>query len=151
MYFSNYNLTNSCLIDMLEDILNNETHFNKDFNCSIDTLKLKNIYLILQLNEKKRDNEDFIKGIFDYLDNKANMTAPVDVIGDRFYYLFEGYKKISSLKHYNMVDSAWASAYDLFYSSKQHNNVTIELKEYEDFKKKIRELINLNDPYIEMG
>ena len=151
LYFSDYTLDDECLINMLIDILTDNKNFNKDIDSGIYSWKLKKIFLIFQLKDKEKKNEKLIKDIFVFLDNYKELTKTVDVIGDGFYYFFEGFKKVSELKHYNMVDSAWGAAYDLFYTKKQHNNVTnLNFSKYEDFKEKIKEIIKENDPYIDL-
>ena len=149
MYFSDYTLDNECLINMLVDILINDTNYNENIDFWIYSLKLKNIFLVFKLKDKEQNYDNLIDNIFDYLENNTELTEPVDVIGDKFYYFFRGFKTISELKHYNLVDSAWGAAYDLFYSSKQHNNVTnLNFNRYEDFVTKIKTIINITDPFI---
>ena len=149
MYFSDYTLDNECLINMLVDILINDTNYNENIDFWIYSLKLKNIFLVFKLKDKEQNYDNLIDNIFDYLENNVELTEPVDVIGDKFYYFFRGFKTISELKHYNLVDSAWGAAYDLFYSSKQHNNVTnLNFNRYEDFVTKIKTIINITDPFI---
>ena len=149
MYFSDYTLDNECLINMLVDILINDTNYNENIDFWIYSLKLKNIFLVFKLKDKEQNYDNLIDNIFDYLENNKELTEPVDVIGDKFYYFFRGFKKLSELKHYILVDSAWGAAYDLFYSSKQHNNVTnLNFNRYEDFVTKIKTIINITDPFI---
>lgn len=49
MYFSDYTLDNECLINMLVDILINDTNYNENIDFWIYSLKLKNIFLLFKL------------------------------------------------------------------------------------------------------
>ena len=51
-------------------------------------MKLKNIFLVFKLKDKEQNYDNLIDNIFDYLENNTELTEPVDVIGDKFYYFF---------------------------------------------------------------
>ena len=88
MYFSDYTLDNECLINMLVDILINDTNYNENIDFWIYSLKLKNIFLVFKLKDKEQNYDNLIDNIFDYLENNTELTEPVDVIGDKFFLFF---------------------------------------------------------------
>ena len=88
MYFSDYTLDNECLINMLVDILINDTNYNENIDFWIYSLKLKNIFLVFKLKDKEHNYDNLINNIFDYLENNTELTEPVDVIGDKFFLFF---------------------------------------------------------------
>ena len=150
MYFSKYSLKDSCLVDMLVNILKNDANFINT-GVTISTLKKTNIYLIYHLKDKSIENSELIYNIFNCLNNNAEMTKTIDVIGDKFYYLLKGYKQITRLKHYNIYDSAWSWAYDLLYGSYNTNdNLKFNMNDYKVFIDYMKELIKINEPYIDL-
>ena len=151
MYFAPYGLNYSCITDVLADILTDEKKFNEKIDTLIYTLKKKNIYLMYQLKEKEKDNKKFIQEIFEFLENDTDMKIPVDVIGDKFYYKLEGYKKLSSLKLNTLVNTGWTSAYDSFYNSTANNDMLdFEIESYDEFIKMMKEFIKEDQPYIDI-
>ena len=92
-----------------------------------------------------------MKNIIDWLKENNKMRDPVDVIGDRFYYFLKGFKKLSSLKHYNMVDSAVNIALDAIYNTVRDNDISeFNLESYDDFIKEIEKYVYSSIPYIEI-
>ena len=150
MYFSKFSLKDSCLVDMLVNILKNDANFINT-GVTISTLKKMNIYLIYHLKDKSIENSELIYNIFNCLNNNSEMTKTMDVIGDKFYYLLKGYKQITRLKHYNIYDSAWSWAYDLLYGSYNTNdNLKFDMNDYKVFIDYMKELIKINEPYIDL-
>ena len=80
------------------------------------------------------------------------MNDTVDLIGDRFYYLLKGYKKISAVRHDNMFDSAWWITYDTLYERKQEDNNDLDftMNKYQDFIDEIGKHINIQTKYIDI-
>ena len=60
MYFSDYTLDNECLINMLVDILINDTNYNEIIDFWIYSLKLKNIFLVFKLKDKEQNYDNLI-------------------------------------------------------------------------------------------
>jgi len=100
-----YSLKNSCLIDILTNILKRDENFIKS-GILIVTIRQQHIYLGFVFQKQTMENEELITKIFDWSEKNDKMTKRVDVIGDKFYYLFQGYKKTKNLKHYDIIDSA---------------------------------------------
>ena len=151
MYFSTYGLNFSCLADVLEDILSDEKKFKEKIDYRMVALKKKNIYLIYPLMEAEENNTKFIENIFKFLEKDTNMRKVVDVIGDKFYYKFEGYKKLTILKINNMAESGWTSAYDSFYGYISNNDIlNFDIESYDVFIKMMKDFINGNHPFIDL-
>ena len=150
MNFVGYTLKNSCLIDMLIDILTKNVNFT-DYDISITRIKQSYIYIGYIFKKKVIENKVFMKYIIDWLNETNNMREPVDVIGDRFYYFLKGFKKLSSLKHDNMVDSAWNIALDAIYNTVRDNDISeFNLESYDAFIEEIKKYIYSSIPYIEI-
>ena len=148
MNFVNYTLKTSCLADMLENILRNDKKF-KDIK--IILLKRTYIYIGYIFYNEVIENNQFMKNIIILLKENKEMRSEVDVIDDRFYYLLNGYKKIKSLKHYNMVDSGRSIALDNIYKTFSDNNIIkFNLESYDEFIQEIEKLIYQGIPYIEI-
>ena len=97
------------------------------------------------------ENGDLMNKIIEWLKENDKMNKKVDIIGDKFYYFFKGYKIIKSLKHYNIYDSAEQNTYDHIYNTHDDNNILeFEIKKYENFVEEIRKLIYSNIPYIKI-
>ena len=145
-----YTLKISCLIDMLIDILNNNELFNK-YILSIISIKQTNIYLGFIFKNEIISHSLFLKNIKDWLQKNVKMKEKVDVIGDKFYYFLKGFKKIKSIKHYNMVDSAISAVLNNIYKTNIDNNILeLNLDSYDIFIEEIEKLINRNINYIEI-
>ena len=148
MNFVNYTLKTSCLADMLEDILRNDKKF-KDIRIILE--KQTYIYIGYIFYNEVIENNQFMKNIITRLKENEEMRSHIDVIGDRFYYLLKGYKKIKSLKHYNMVDSGRSIAFDNIYKTIGDNNINeFNLESYDEFIQEIEKLIYQGIPYIEI-
>ena len=135
---------------MLMDILFKNNNFN-NFHLSILTAQQTFIYLGFVFNSKTMEIGDLMNKIIEWLKENDKMNKKVDVIGDKFYYFFKGYKKILSLKHYNIYDSANQNTLDHIYNTHDDNNILeFEIKNYEKFIEEIRKLIYSNIPYIKI-
>ena len=64
----------------------------------------KSVYLLFYFNNETINNEEFIINLKLWLEKNKEMEEDVDIIGDKFYYVFKGIKKVISLKHNNMID-----------------------------------------------
>ena len=146
-----YSSRTSCLIDILKHILNTDENFNQ-LNIKIFDLKLKHIYLgfVFLYKEKEFENEILIKKIFELLEKNEKMTKKVDVIGDKFYYLFEGNKKLKNMKQYDIVTAGTQTSLQLIYETNQKDNSMddFEIGSYKEFIDIIRKNLTENMPYI---
>ena len=146
-----YSLQSSCLIDMLKYILEKDNNFTQLIK-NIVILKLSHIYLgfIFRNIEKEIENEKLIEKIFESLENNKVLTTKVDVIGDKFYYLFEGNKKLKNMKQYDIVTAAvQASLQHIDGSNLKDNSMdNFEIGSYEEFIDIIGKNITKNMPYI---
>jgi len=148
--FVKYTLKTSCISEMLIDILYKNNNFN-NFDLVILTAQQTFIYLGFVFEKKTMENGDLMNKIIEWLKENDKMNKKVDVIGDKFYYFFKGYKKIKSLKHYNIYDSARQNTLDHIYNTHDDNNILeFEIKKYENFIEEIRKLIYSNIPYIKI-
>ena len=150
MIFSSYSLKSHCLFDMLNNILSDDDDF-KNNGISIYNWKQKKIFAQFSFSKNVMENNKFMDYIIDRLNKNTKMEEQVDVIGDRFYYLFKGYKKETSLKHYNMIDSAWSLSYTKLFDTVYDNDVMdFEIKDYKTFIEEIKKYIKHDKHYVEI-
>ena len=78
------------------------------------------------------------------------MTKKVDVIGDKFYYLFEGYKKNKNIKNYDIIKAGRQASLQHVDRTNLNNNSMegFEIDSYKDFIDIIRKLFHKNMPFI---
>ena len=150
MIFTSYNLKSVCLFDMLKEILSDDDDF-KNNGISIYRWDQKKIFAQFEFSKNVMENNKFMDYIIERLDKNTKMKEKVDVIGDRFYYLFKGYKKTTSLKHYNMIDSAWSISYTKLFNTIYDNDITdFEIKDYRKFIEEIKKYIKKDKHYVEI-
>ena len=148
--FTEYNLKTSCLTDMLIYILSKDRNIIKN-DISIISLEKTDIYLGFTFKNGIIENKKFMNDIIEWLEENEEMGKNVDVIGDRFYYLLKGYKKIKSLKHYNIIDSAISISDDNLYKTVKNNNILeFTFDEYQLFIKEIKKYINSGVFFVEI-
>ena len=150
MNFVKYTLKTSCLADMLMDILNKNYNF---FQRDIEIIKIAQTYIYLGyvFYNEPMENRDLMNKIIEWLEENDKMNKKVDVIGDKFYYFLKGYKKIKSLKHYNMVDSAKHNTLDHLYNTHEDNNIfELNIKKYDTFIEEIKKLVYSDIPFIKI-
>ena len=151
--FTEYSLKSLCLCNMLRYILEKDSNFMNIIRY-IRFYEQKYIFLFFLFRREKSDRNysRFINNITEGLSNNVAMNDTVDLIGDRFYYLLKGYKKISAVRHDNMFDSAWWITYDTLYERKQEDNNDLDftMNEYQDFIKEIGKHINNQTKYIDI-
>ena len=151
MIFTEYSLKYSCLCEMLKYILKDDSNFGDNVK-SFRHFNQKNIFLLYVLKNEIIDNDQFMNNIIKWLNNNKEMTNKVDVIGDRFYYLLDSFKKVTAIKHYNMIDSAWSITYDTLYNIKLEDNsgLNFKMEKYQDFIDEIKNLIKPGEKYIDI-
>ena len=148
--FSQYSLKSSCLADLFIDILSNNETF-QELDIQISTLKRNNIYMIYYFKDKLEITHDFIGDIFRILNGNEYIRKRVDVLGDRFYYKLKGYQKLNKIRHINMYDFAWSSAYDSVYNTRDSNdNLEFKFEKYEDYIEELKKYINSDKPHIDL-
>jgi hypothetical protein len=151
MYFSKYSLKDSCLVDMLVNILKNDANFINT-GVTISTLKKTNIYLIYHLKDKSIENSELIYNIFNCLNNNAEMTKTIDVIGDKFYYLFQGIKKTKNIKHYDIITSGTQTALQHLDKTNKDSDISdFKIASYKEFIEIIKKLIYQNMPFVKIS
>ena len=150
IFFTEFNLKDSCLSQMLKDILNEEKNMRQN-DISVNLLNQKYIYIRFTFYNKTIENNDFRNDLITWLGSYEEMENQIDVIGDRFYYLLKGYKTETTLKHYNIYDSAFSSIYGKLYNTVRNNNdLKFEMKTYRDFIEYIKGFFNKNKNYVEI-
>mgnify|MGYP002626282752 CR=1 FL=1 len=150
MNFEKYNSTISCLANMLVDILLGDEKFNKYVNFII-RYERTNIYLGYIFNNETMENNLFLKYIINCLRGNEEMNKAVDVIGDKFYYFLNGFKKYINTAHKNIGISGWANALDNLYKNIKDNDLLqFKMNNYEIFIQEIEKLIYQGIPYIEI-
>ena len=150
IFFTEFNLKDTCLSQILIDILNEEDNMRQN-DIAVNLLNQKYIYIRYTFYDKTIENNDFRNYLITWLENYEEMENKIDVIGDRFYYLLKGYKTETTLKHYNIYDSAFSSIYGKLYSTvKDNNDLKFEMKTYQDFTEYIKGFINKNKYYVEI-
>jgi len=149
--FVKYTLKTSCITEMLIYILRKNKDF-KNFYLSLILVQQTYIYLGFIFKNKTMENGELMNKIIEWLNKeKDNMDDKVDVIGDKFYYFFKGFKKIKSMKHYNIYISGSENTFDHVYNTHDDNNILeFEIKKYENFIEEVRKLIYPNIPYIKI-
>ena len=92
MNFVKYTLKTSCLTEMLIDILRNNYNF---FQSDIEIIAIGQTYIYLGyvFKNEPMENRDLMNKIIEWLEENDKMNKKVDVIGDKFYYFLNGYKK----------------------------------------------------------
>lgn len=135
---------------MLKDILNEEKNMRQN-DISVNLLNQKYIYIRFTFYNKTIENNDFRNDLITWLGSYEEMENQIDVIGDRFYYLLKGYKTETTLKHYNIYDSAFSSIYGKLYNTVRNNNdLKFEMKTYRDFIEYVKGFFNKNKNYVEI-
>ena len=151
--FNEYSLRSLCLCNMLQNILEKDSHFKNTF-IYIRFFERKYIYLVFLFKKKISDTNyvKFINNISEILRGNKDMNEMVDLIGDKFYYLLKGYKKKTSINHDNMFASAWWITYDTLYERKQVDNsdLNFTMDKYQDFVDEIEKHINIQTKYIDI-
>ena len=146
-----YSLKNSCLIDMLTDILQKDENFINS-GISIKTVKQQHIYLGFVFEKQIMENRELITKIFDWLEKNDKMTKSVDVIGDKFYYLFQGYKKTKNLKHYDIIDGGKQTTLQHLDKTNKDSDISdFKIASYKEFIEIIKKLIYQNMPFVKIS
>ena len=149
-----YSLQTSCLIDMLRRILKEDENF-KQLDIEIIDLKLRDIYLgfVFTYKEKEIENEKLIEKIFELLEKNEKMTKKVDVIGDKFYYLFEGYKRTKNIRYYDIIETGQQASLQHVDGTYLKNNSIddFEIGDYKEFIKIIKLILPKNISYIRIN
>ena len=95
--------------------------------------------------------QDILRDIFRILNGNEYIRKRVDVLGDRFYYKLKGYQKLNKIRHINMYDFAWSSAYDSVYNTRDSNdNLEFKFEKYEDYIEELKKYINSDKPHIDL-
>ena len=152
MYFTEFSLKYSCLCDMLINILTKNNNFMKKIR-RFHNFNQKYIFLLFIFrNGSLEKNEQFLNDTIKWLNESESMTKEVDIIGDRFYYLLKSHKRLISIKHDNMIDSALTITYNTLYNIHidDNNDLNFEMEEYQDFFDEITKYINPNANYIDI-
>ena len=152
MYFTEFSLKYSCLCDMLINILTKNNNFMKKIR-RFHNFNQKYIFLLFIFrNGSLEKNEQFLNDTIKWLNESESMTKEVDIIGDRFYYLLKSHKRLISIKHDNMIDSALTITYNTLYNIHidDNNDLDFEMEEYQDFFDEITKYINPNANYIDI-
>ena len=151
MNFIEYNLKSSCLFELFVDIISKDKHFiNQDI--SIVPIKQKYIYIGYTFKNEVIENKEFMTNLIDWLKDNEDMERKKDIIGDKFYYLFQGYKKAERKIHLNMIEAAWQIAYDhLFKTFRDFDSILeFNIEDYKSFIKEIEKLVYPSIPFVEI-
>ena len=150
IYFKEYNLEVECLTQILTDILSKDKNLIKN-DISIELLNQKSVYLLFYFNNETINNEEFIKNLKKWLEEHKEMEEDVDIIGDKFYYVFKGIKKVISLKHNNMIDCGVKSSYSKLYHNEDNNNdLNFSMENYQEFVKYFDDNLNPETYFVEI-
>ena len=150
IYFKEYNLEVECLTQILTDILSKDKNLIEN-DISIELLNQKSVYLLFYFNNETINNEDFIKNLKLWLEKNKEMEEDVDIIGDKFYYVFKGIKKVISLKHNNMIDCGVKSSYSKLYHNEDNNNdLNFSMENYQEFVKYFDDNLNPKTYFVEI-
>ena len=150
IYFKEYNLEVECLTQILTDILSKDKNLIEN-DISIELLNQKSVYLLFYFNNETINNEEFIKNLKLWLEEHKEMEEEVDIIGDKFYYVFKGIKKVISLKHNNMIDCGVKSSYSKLYHNEDNNNdLNFSMENYQEFVKYFDDNLNPKTYFVEI-
>ena len=148
--FIEYSVKNSCLADLFIDILANvEKIENKKISMFI--LRQKYIYIRFLFQDDVIENNRFMRNIIYWLQEDEKLEEPVDIIGDRFYYLLKGYKKEKSLGHTTMIEGAWFFGNYHLLRVKNDNNISdLNIEDYKSFVEEMKKYIKQGIPFVEI-
>ena len=98
------------------------------------------------------ENRELMTKIFEWLEKNDKMTKSVDVIGDKFYYLFQGYKKTKNLKHYDIIDGGKQTTLQHLDKTNKDSDISdFKIASYKEFIEIIKKLIYQNMPFVKIS
>ena len=143
--FSDYNYKNSILAYVLKEIV-------EDIDPNITLEILKQRYIYLRIIYKKNMNYNS-KNITKYLSEKiekSNINDPVDIIGDRFYYILKNTQYVIAEKYEDLKTSALTKLLENIYERQfdPDKNIYFDI-EFDKFKQYIIQFDHDLPNYIE--
>ena len=124
---------------------------DNNMRIKVEIINQRNIYLRISFFNNL-NTTDVIKELLDtVIDAYDNMTKPLDIIGDRYYYLGRNIENEYTKTPQDMINAGLAYTYNQIYDRQSAINYKIDNSNYDNFTQIIKEFFDNNKNYYEFS